>query len=198
VAVATPTPAPRTAPAARPPTPDEVAAKRAALDAANAKLAALPDDVTLPAGQAAWTLAFKDVTRTAKAKVRFELVEPDFPEPVVLEREVSANAKDRTYDAYLDHGVQADPLELPPVETMIGQLADEAADGIDVLKSARDRRAHRFVEEAERARTAGQEDEALDACVGAVFVGGADALPAEQRDWLLAHTEGTDLAELTK
>lgn len=193
-----PTPAPRTPPAARAPTPDEVAAKRAELDAATQKLAGLPDEITLAAGQVAWTLAFKDVTRTAKAKVRFELVEPDFPEPVVLERELTAGGKDRTFEANLDHGVQADPLELPTVEALIGQLADQYADGIDVLKSARDRRAHRFVEEADRAHTAGQEDEAVDAYVSAVFVGGADALSHEQRDWLLAHTEGADVAELTK
>ena len=53
-----------------------------------------------------------------------------------------------------------------------------------------------YVEEADRAHTAGQDDEQLDAYVDAIFVAGRSALSPDQVSFVLARTEGSDVKEI--
>ena len=172
-------------PAPRIPTDEQIASKLAAYDEARKKLESLPETVSGAEAAAAWYLPWKEVTRTVEARVRFEIRESDFSEPLAHVVTLTSMAKDKTHAGNADHKVEADALDLASVEALTQQLATKLADpGIDTLRQARDRRAERWIERGREARANRNEDEALDMYVRALFARGAtnegnEALPGD-------------------
>lgn len=163
----------RRAPAARVPTDEQIEAKLKAYDAARKKLEELPETVTPAEAAAAWYLQWKEVTRTVEARVRFEVRESDFSEPVSQVVTLQVKGKDRSHAGNEERKVEADALEIDSVEALTQALARKLADpGIDTLRQARDRRAEWWIERGRDARANRNEDEALDMYVRALFARG--------------------------
>ena len=183
VAAATPAKPARKPLTARAATPDDIAKKRDELEKAKTELAAIPEQIESSQNSnyySPWT----KTTRTAHAKVRFEVRESDFTEPVFKEQEFSFEAADRASEADAAHGLASDPLKLPTIEQMIDSLADKFVDAIDVLKDARDRRAERLLDQGRQHHTQGADDEAIDSYVSAMFLLGSGGLPKDAHDLL--------------
>ncbi|HVO29245.1 MAG TPA: hypothetical protein VMV18_00845, partial [bacterium] len=177
---------------ARPATADEIAKKKDELAAAQKELDATPAEVNA-GDDATWYVPVTETTRTVKAKVRFAVKEPDFAEPVTKELEFSISAQDKSNDADAKHSVAADPLKLTPVEQLLGDLADKfVEEGVAVMRDARQRRAERWIELAHTRHAQGQEDDALDAFVWALFTLGADDAPADARSVISTRLDGQD------
>lgn len=142
-------------------------------------LAALPAKVPPPPPPATWTLPWKETTRSVTARVRFEITEPDFPQPVVLILEETVSHTDRAHEGSRKHGMPADPLKLPGVDAMVAELAKKLEHGSNVLGEARQRRVDALVERGRDHLFAKRESEALDAFVAVLFVAGPQALPPD-------------------
>lgn len=162
-------------PAPRVPTDEQIAAKLEAYDDARKKLEELPAQVSPAEAALAWYLPWKEVTRTVEARVRFEVRESDFSEPLSQVVTLQVTSKDRANDAFAAHKVEANALELDSLEALTQALSKKLADpGIDTLRQARDRRAERWIERGRDARANKNEDEALDMYVRALFARGVN------------------------
>lgn len=177
---------------ARKATADEIAKKKDEVEKAKAELAKIPKEI--PAGEdTTWYSQYAETTRTAHAKVRFEVREPDFDTPVTKELDLTYEVKDRWNDADPAHSIAADPLNLPPIAQMLDGLSDKfVEDGVATIKDARTRRAERWLASAKEHRSAGQSDEALDADVRAMFLLGVDGVPSDARSAVVARLDGQD------
>ena len=187
------------APPPRTPTQEQIAKKRTALEAAKAKLAELPETVTPAEAAAHRFVPWTDVTRIVEARVRFEVREADFSEPVVKTLTLQVEAKDRTHGGSAEHGEEADKLEVASVEELVAQLAEKlAGPGTETLAEARARRADRWIERGRAARTAGSEDEALDLYVRALFARGVEGgeLPGDAATVLAVRLEKASVQDI--
>ncbi len=179
--------------AARTPTLEQLQRKKAELEKARASLAAMPETLEAKAAPEHWYLPWIETTRTVEARVRFEVREPDFPEPVVKVLTLRVEAKDRGHAAYDAHAVKADPMEVPHVEALTEQLAEKLTGGVEVIADARARRAQRLLA---RGQVAPSIDEALDAYVEALFVAGPKGLTREASSLVVSHLESPKLDEV--
>ena len=169
---------------------------RAELDAAKATLAALPAKVAPPAPPATWSLAWKETTRTVEARVRFEITESEFAEPVTMVITHRAQRTDRSHAGNAPQGVEADPLVLPSFEELTGDLSAQFADGATVIDQARARRVGALVERGRADVKNGREEEALDAFVTVIFMAGPAALPEDAAAFLSRRLEHDRLKEI--
>lgn len=157
----------------------EVDATKAEIAEAKKALALLPAKVPPPPPAATWTLPWKETTRSVTARVRFEIAEPDFPEPVVLILNETVSHTDRWHEGSRKHGMPADPLKLPGVDAMVVELAKKLEHGGSVIGDARQRRVEALVERGRDHLHAKRDSEALDAFVAVLFVAGPQALPRD-------------------
>ncbi len=169
---------------------------RAELDAAKATLAALPAKVAPPAPPATWNLAWKETTRTVEARVRFEITESEFAEPVTMVITHRAQKADRSHSGNAPQGVEADPLVLPSWEDMTTGLSAQFADGAQVIEQARARRVEALVERGRSEMKNGREEEALDAFVTVLFMAGPAGLPDDAAAFLSRRLENDRLKEI--
>lgn len=191
--VATPAPVARERKpmSARPADEDDITRKQVQLEKAQKDLAAIPE--TVDASQSnTWYLPVTQTTRLVRVRIRFEVREPDFETPITKEQEFRFEAQDRSNDADNEHGVAADPVKLPPLEQMVTSVAEKVGDGLVVLKDARARRADRLVEQGRQRHAAGNDDEALDAWVQAMFILGAAGLPEDANKLVVSRLDGVD------
>ena len=186
----------KTAP--RPATADDIAKKKTDLEAARATLASLPDTIEKSAADASWSLPWTETTRTVEARVRFELREPDFNEPVFVVHTMKVEAKDRGHAGNTERGVAADKLEIPAVERLVADLAEKLTpQGIDVMRTARARRVERMLAQGKAAQSAGQEDEALDAYVAALFLSaGQENMEGDAQKLIVARSENAPIKQI--
>ena len=160
---------------ARAPTAEEIAKKRAALEEALAKYLKLPELVDADIAATVWYLPWQEVTRVVEARVRFEVLEMDIGEPVTKTLTLRTTSQDRTHAGDPAHVVVPDSLVLRPVEDMVRDLAaDFGGPGTETLLLARTRRADKLIERGREARAKGNEDEALDLYVRAIFAKGVE------------------------
>ena len=185
--------APKPASTPRPPTQADLDAKQKQIDDANARIAALPDQVEVQPGETVWAMPYATVTRTVSAKVRFDLKDGDFPDVVTMEKESTQTASDRSDEGDAAHGANPKVLSLPSVAKLEKDLADDLAGGMDVLKLARERRTKKLLDQAAAAQDANKEDDALDAYVLAAFAAGHDAtLPDDATRWVATRMDDLD------
>lgn len=142
-------------------------------------LAQLPSKVPPPPPAPTWTLPWKETTRTVTARVRFEIHEPDFPQPVVLTLDEKIVKTDRTHDGSVKHHTTADPLVLPSYDEMVAELAKKLEHGTNVIGEARQRRVDTLIERGRDHLNHSRESEALDAFVAVLFLSGPTALPED-------------------
>ena len=157
----------------------EIDATKLELASAQKALAALPAKVPPPPPAPTWTLPWKETTRTVTARVRFEISEPDFDQPVVLTLEEKVVKTDRTHDGSVKHRMMADPLTLPAYDEMVAELAKKLEHGTKVIADARQRRVDTLVERGRDHLNHSRESEALDAFVAVLFISGPQALPED-------------------
>lgn len=174
----------------------QVDKKRKEIASALAELKALPATVPPPPPPPTFTLAWKEVTRSVTAKVRFELRERDMGEPITVTIEKTLTKTDRTHTGNEKQGVFADALELPSFEAMYQELADQFGDGASVIARARDRRVERVLAEARNKKAMGEEDAALDAYVESLFLLGAEGLPEDAAIEVAKSAENEKLLEI--
>ena len=168
-------------PVARPPTAEQLEWQKTALEDAKTKLATIAETIEPSAAGRTWYLPWKQVRRVVEARVKFELRESDFEEPLTKTVTLSSEATDRAHAAFEEHDMAADALQVPSVEDLTRELAGKlATPGIETLRDARDRRAERWINLGREARLK-SEDEALDLYVRAIFARGAEgeALPGD-------------------
>lgn len=152
---------------------------RATIEQERTKLAALPPTVPPPAPPATWSLAWTETTRTVEATIRFEVVEPDFAEPIVVDVTHRIVVSDRSHDGNTKHHYAADPLQLPGFEQIVAGLAEQFQDGTNVIAAARTRRVERLIAQGREMHAKGADAEALDSFVDVIFMAGPEALPAD-------------------
>lgn len=152
---------------------------KADLVVARQLLEQLPAKVPPPAPAPTWTLPWKETTRSVTARVRFEITEPDFPEPVVLTLTETVAKTDRTHDGSVKHHMAADALRLPEYDELVKDLARKLEHGTDVLGEARQRRVDSLIERGRDHMNHSRDSEALDAFVAVLFVMGPQALPED-------------------
>lgn len=174
----------------------KVDAKRAEIAAALVHLKTLPATVPPPPPPETFTLAWKDVTRTVEAKVRFEIREKDFEEPLTVTITKKMSKMDRTHEGNEKQGVFPDALELPTFEAMVQELASEFADGANVIAQARDRRVKHVLAEARSKKAAGEDEAALDAFVESLFLLGPEQLPDDAAVEVAKSAENAKLKEI--
>lgn len=143
---------------------------------------------------ATWDLAYREVTRTVEATVRFELKESGVAAPVVVEITERLERTDRTHAGSKKRRVAADPLTLPSSKAMLAELAPRFGAGASVIATARDRRVQMGLVQAKRALARGRTDEALHAYVEVLFACGPDALPPDAAAFV-ARATGRDSVE---
>lgn len=170
--------------------------KRKEIAAALTELKALPATVPPPPPPETFALPWKDITRTVTAKVRFELREQDFGEPVTLTIEKTLSRSDRTHKGDEKQGLFPDPLELPTFEAMYQELAGQFTEGANVIGSARTRRVERVLAEARNKKAMGHDEAALDAYVESLFLLGADSLPEDAAIEVAKSAENEKLVEI--
>jgi tetratricopeptide (TPR) repeat protein len=139
----------------------------------------LPPKVQPPPPSPTWTLPWTETTRSVTARVRFEISEPDFPEPIVLTLTETVSKTDRAHDGSVKHAMAADALKLPSYDEMVVDLAKKLEHGNDVLRDARQRRVDTLIEKGRDHANHSREGEALDAFVAVLFLMGPQALPAD-------------------
>ena len=174
----------------------QVDAKRKEISKALADLKALPSTVPPPPPPETFTLPWKDVTRTVTARVRFELRESDFGEPVSVTIEKTLTKTDRMHKGHDEQGVFPDPLELPTFEALFQQLAGEFTDGAEVIARARERRVERVLAEGRNKKKMGEDEAALDAFVESLFLLGPDELPDDAAVEVAKGAENDRLKEI--
>jgi len=174
----------------------QVDKKRKEIASALSDLKALPTTVPPPAPPETFALAWKDVTRTVTAKVRFELREKDFGEPITLTLTKSMTRSDRTSNGDEKQGVFPDPLELPSFEAMYQELATEFTEGAAVIATARARRVERLLAEARNKKAMGDDEAALDGFVESLFLLGAEELPQDAAVDVAKNAENEKLLEI--
>jgi hypothetical protein len=174
----------------------QVDKKRKEIATALADLKALPATVAPPPPPPTFTLGWKEVTRTVTAKVRFELRERDFGEPITLTIEKTLSKTDRTHNGNEKQGVFADALELPSFEAMYQELATQFGEGAGVIAKARDRRVERVLAEARNKKAMGEDEQALDAYVESLFLLGAEQLPEDAAVEVAKSAENEKLLEI--
>lgn len=150
-------------------------------DLAEAKrvLEQLPAKVPPPPPAPTWTLAWKETTRSVTARVRFEVTEPDFPEPMVLTLTETISKTDRAHDGSAKHHVAPDALKLPGYDELVAELAKKLEHGANVVGDARERRVNTLIERGRDHLHHGRDSEALDAFVAVLFLMGPQALPQD-------------------
>ena len=160
-------------------------------DLAEAKrvLGTLPAKVPPPPPSPTWTLPWKETTRSVTARVRFEVKEPDFPEPVVLVLTETVSKTDRHHEGNRKHGVRPDSLQLPSVDSMVAELAKKLEHGSGVVGEARQRRVDTLVETGRDHLHQGRDHEALDAFVAVLFLAGPEALPEDAAGFVAKQLE---------
>lgn len=161
----------------RPPAPEAAEKLEADLEARRDGLGRVPVNLDRGKARARWILPWRETTRTADARVRFELHEIAAPEPDVVTLTLSASALDRTHPGNATHDVDPDPFELPELAALEEKLADAFVARVDVLGKARERRAARLLAQARESLETGDIDGALDAFVDVLFLVGPDKLP---------------------
>lgn len=149
------------------------------LAAAKRTLDGLPAKVPPPAPAPTWTLAWKETTRSVTARVRFEVTEPDFPEPMVLTLTETVSKTDRAHDGSSKHHMAPDALKLPGYDELVAELAKKLEHGTNVVGDARQRRVDTLIERGREHLHHGRDSEALDAFVAVLFLSGPQALPAD-------------------
>lgn len=170
--------------------------KRKEIASALTTLKGLPPTVPPPAPPETFALPWKDVTRTVTAKVRFELREKDFGEPITLTLTKSMTRSDRTNNGDEKQGVFPDPLELPTFEAMYQELANEFTEGANVIATARGRRVERLLAEARNKKAMGEDEAALDGFVESLFLLGAEELPQDAAVEVAKSAENEKLVEI--
>jgi len=152
---------------------------KAEIAAAKRELGALPATVPPPPPPATWTMPWKETTRTVSARVRFEVVEPEFPEPVTVTITESVAKTDRFHDAYPKKSMKVDPLSLPPSEELVRELAVRFQPGAQIVMKARQRRLEKLLTTGRDHLAGGRESEALEAFTSALFLMGPATLPPD-------------------
>ncbi|HVO31001.1 MAG TPA: hypothetical protein VMV18_09700 [bacterium] len=160
----------------------KVDAKRKEISAAKVALAALPATVPPPPLPKTWNLPWTEVTRTVTARVKFELREKDMDQPVTVTMTRTVSHTDRTHDGNGVQGVMPDPLELPSFDAMCAELAGQFTDGANVIAQARTRRVEKLLANGRAKHAMGNDDEALESYIDAMFIAGPNALPADAQD----------------
>ena len=160
-----------------------------ALAGAKRVLAQLPAKVPPPPPAPTWTLPWKETTRTVTARVRFEITEPDFPDPVVLTLNETVSRTDRWHKGNARRGVASDRLELPSYEVMVKELAKKLEHGNSVVSDARQRRVDTLIERGREHLLEQRESEALDAFVAVLFLMGPQALPEDAAAFVAGRLE---------
>ena len=161
-----------------------------------AQLAKMPEKVAPPPPPATWTLPWKETTRTVVAAVKFEVIEPDFPDPIVIEMTETITRTDRTHDGDRKHRVDADPLALPPWEDMVAELATKLSAGRNAIELARARRVNALIDRGRQQLTMRNDDEALDAFVAVLFMMGPAALPEDCAAFVAKELENDRLKDV--
>ncbi len=164
-------------------------ATRVELDAAKKSLASLPAKVPPPPPDATWKLAWTKSIRTVEAKIRFEVQESDYAEPIVVTITHKVSKEDRTHKGNELQNVEADPLSLPAWEKMVEELAGRFSNGTEAIAQARDRRVNDLVERGREALEKKNEDAALDAFVQVLFMMGPSALPEDAAKFVATSLE---------
>ena len=162
---------------------------RAQLEVERAKLAALPPTVMPPPPPPTWQLPWTETTRTVEATVRFEVAEPDFAEPMVVELTHHITETDRAHDGNARHHVEPDPLDLPSFDQMVASLAAQFDDGAQVIGQAKARRVERLVAQGRELHAKGSDPEALDSFVAVIFLAGPEALPDDAAAFVAQHLD---------
>lgn len=157
----------------------KVDAKRKEIAAAKVALAALPPTVPPPPLPKTWDLPWKEVTRTVTARVKFELRESDMDEPVTTTITRTVTHTDRTHEGNGEQGVMPDALDLPGWDAMCAEVASQFVDGTQVIAQARTRRVEKLLAQGRAKHAMGNDDEALEAYIDAMFILGPDALPQD-------------------
>lgn len=174
-------------------------ATRVELDDAKKVLAALPAKVAPPLPPATWQLAWTKTIRVTEARIRFELQETDYAEPIVVTITHRVTKEDRTHDGHPKQGVEADPLKLPTWDSMVGELAAQFSDGTEAIAKARERRIGDLVARGREQLQKGNDAEALDAFVTVLFMMGPTALPEDAASFVarsLEHDRFKDLVAI--
>ena len=152
---------------------------RADLAQAKAELAQLPAKVPPPPPSPTWQMPWSETTRTVTATLRFEIDEPDYAQPIVLELTHRSSKTDRTHAAFAKHHVEADTLQLPSYEDLTEDLAAQFADGVKAIDQAKDRRVADKLDDGRKQLAAGHQDEALEDFVQVLFIAGPQGLPED-------------------
>lgn len=140
------------------------------LGIAEIRMAATPRDVLVP-NMVKYEYPIHTITRTAKVSCMLKMLDTATGELILAERIEGRHAhSDDTVAADPMRNVPADPLELPDRMT----LMEEAANVVIVklrrsLSMASRKHGHRFVEQMQRAETAGDMVRAADNCVKYLF-----------------------------
>lgn len=174
-----------------------VDAKRKEIAAEKLALAALPATVPPPRLPATWELPWAETVRVVEAKVRFEVREKDFEQPMTITLTHKVEHKDRQHDGNEKQGMLPDRLELPTYEAMCAQIAEKfAAEGPEVIARARARRVERMIAEGRSKQKMGDEEAALNAYVETMFMVGSDQLPEDAAVLVAKEAENEKLKEI--
>ena len=170
---------------------------KAEIAATKRELAALPARVPPPPPPATWKMPWKETTRTVSARVRIEVSEPEFPEPVSVTITESMAKTDRAHDAFSKKGMKADSLDLPPFDEMLRELAGKFQPGAAVVMNARQRRLDKLLTNGRAALAGKRESDALESFVAALFLMGPNALPSDASAFVARSLEHGRFKEIT-
>lgn len=175
------------------PDPKAIARARADWKMRKAAIAKIPPTMRPPR---TFDLPWTETTRTVEATVRFELREADFVEPITLELTHRASQTDRSHPADRRHHVDADPLSLPSYADLSRELSTQFADGAAVIETARARRVEQRLAEGREQLASSHDEEALEAFVQVLFLGGPQALPPDATAFVARSMEREGCADL--
>ena len=174
----------------------KVDAKRKEIADAKLALAALPATVPPPPLPKTFDLPWTEVTRTVTARVRFELREKDMEQPVAVTLTKTVTHTDRTHEGNGPQGVMPDPLELPSFDAMCSELATQFSDGGQVIAQARSRRVEKLLAAGRAKHAMGNDDEALENYIDAMFILGPQALPPDAQELVGKASEQESLDQI--